>query len=78
MTLFRKSGIHLASQLSVFCSRQNYANWDQYSPSHMQQLYSLCQAKKKVWKDLPNGTHNETVAQPHFFNYLVDFISEVT
>ncbi|MCJ1263294.1 hypothetical protein MMC22_003164 [Lobaria immixta] len=47
-------------------------------PSHMQQLYDVCRAKRKVKKDIPNGTHNDTVAEPYFFNYLIDFIDEAS
>lgn len=43
----------------------------------MEQLYSVCQAKKKVWKTIPNGTHNDTVAEPHYFEYVIDFIGNV-
>ena len=46
-------------------------------PSHMEQLYSLCQAKKKVWRTIPNGTHNDTVAEPNYFEYIITFIDEV-
>jgi len=47
-------------------------------PSHMQQLYSVCRAKRKVWKAIPNGSHNDTVAEPYFFEYFLEFISEVS
>ena len=40
----------------------------------MKELYTLCKARTKVWKELPNGTHNETVAEEHFFEYLVEFV----
>lgn len=46
-------------------------------PSHMEELYSICQAKKKVWKTIPNGTHNDTVAEPRYFEYITDFINDV-
>lgn len=49
----------------------------QCRPSHMQQLYSVCRAKRKVWKPMPNGTHNNTITEPYFFNYLIEFIDEV-
>ena len=42
----------------------------------MQQLYAVCRARKKVWKTIPNGTHNETVAEPYFFDYMIEFINE--
>lgn len=43
----------------------------------MEQLYNLCRAKKKVWKTIPNGTHNDTIAEPRYFEYIIDFIDEV-
>lgn len=46
------------------------------SPEHMKQLYAVSKAKRKVWKEMPNGTHNETVTEPYFFNHVFDFISE--
>lgn len=42
----------------------------------MEQLYSLCQAKTKIWKAIPNGTHNETVAEPYYFHYIAEFIRD--
>ena len=42
----------------------------------MKQLYALSKAKRKVWKEIPNGSHNNTVAEPYFFNYVFDFIAE--
>lgn len=46
------------------------------SPSHMQHLYSVCRAKTKIWKALSNGTHNDTVAEPNYFQYIAEFIRE--
>ena len=43
----------------------------------MEELYRLCQAKKKIWKTIPNGTHNDTVAEPNYFEYIIDFIDTV-
>jgi hypothetical protein len=43
----------------------------------MEDLYSLSQSEKKVWKTMPNGTHNDTVAEPSYFKYVFDFIEEV-
>jgi hypothetical protein len=40
----------------------------------MKTLYSLCQTKVKVWKELPEGSHNDTVAEPNYFNYIDEFI----
>jgi hypothetical protein len=48
----------------------NYA-----SPSHMTRLFHVCKAPK-VWRELPNGSHNDTVAEPRYFQYIEDFLSE--
>jgi hypothetical protein len=42
----------------------------------MKELYDLCQAKTKIWKELPEGHHNDSVAEPHYFSYIEQFISE--
>lgn len=42
----------------------------------MQQLYSICRSKTKIWKTIPNGSHNDTVAEPNYFQYIADFIRE--
>ncbi|KAL8798273.1 MAG: hypothetical protein Q9182_006803 [Xanthomendoza sp. 2 TL-2023] len=46
-------------------------------PSHMKQLFSLCKAPKKVWRDFPNGMHNDTIAEPYFFDYVSQFVQDV-
>ena len=43
-------------------------------PSHMKQLFKLCKARTIVWKELPYGDHNSTVAEPGYFNYMDQFI----
>ncbi|KAA6409013.1 MAG: BEM46 family [Lasallia pustulata] len=45
-------------------------------PSHMRKLYSVCRAETKIWKEMPNGTHNDTVAEPHYFNHIAEFIRD--
>ncbi|MCJ1481777.1 hypothetical protein MMC06_001936 [Schaereria dolodes] len=45
-------------------------------PSHMKQLYSICESKVKIWKALPNGSHNDSVAEPLYFNYIAGFIDD--
>ncbi|MCJ1364275.1 hypothetical protein MMC16_003384 [Acarospora aff. strigata] len=45
-------------------------------PSQMRQLYSVCQARTKIWKAISNGTHNDTVAEPDYFRYIADFIRD--
>jgi len=44
-------------------------------PSHMKRLFEVC-AAPKVWKELPNGDHNSSVAEPHYFQYIEDFLRE--
>ncbi|KAL0631556.1 bem46 protein, variant [Maublancomyces gigas] len=43
-------------------------------PSHMKQLYNVCNSPVKVWKELPNGTHNDTCAEDGYFDYIDEFI----
>ena len=43
----------------------------------MRELYSLCQAPKKIWRDFEDGMHNDTIARPYFFDYLVQFVRDV-
>ena len=45
-------------------------------PEHMKQLYAVCRAKKKIWKEMPNGSHNDTVAEPYYFNHIFDFVND--
>ena len=42
----------------------------------MTELFSICRAETKIWKDISNGSHNDTVAEPHYFNYIADFIED--
>ncbi|KAF2262497.1 BEM46 family protein-like protein [Lojkania enalia] len=44
--------------------------------SHMVQLYRICRSEPKIWKEFPNGSHNDTVAEPGYFAYIDDFISQ--
>ncbi|KAL8871254.1 MAG: hypothetical protein Q9174_002875 [Haloplaca sp. 1 TL-2023] len=46
-------------------------------PSQMRELYSLCRAPKKIWRDFEDGMHNDTIARPYFFDYLVQFVRDV-
>lgn len=43
-------------------------------PSHMAKLFDLCVSKAKVWREFPNGSHNDTVAEPLYFEYIEDFL----
>ncbi|KAF1987724.1 alpha/beta-hydrolase [Aulographum hederae CBS 113979] len=44
-------------------------------PEHMKQLFEICKCPK-VWHELPEGTHNDTVAEPSYFFYIQDFLRE--
>ncbi|KAI4088709.1 MAG: hypothetical protein LQ348_006385 [Seirophora lacunosa] len=46
-------------------------------PSHMKQLYSICQVEKKIWREFPNGSHNDTIAEPGFFDRIVEFVRDL-
>jgi hypothetical protein len=41
----------------------------------MRRLYQVCKAPK-VWRELPEGTHNDSVAAPRYFQYIEDFLRE--
>ncbi|CAG8444151.1 14352_t:CDS:2 [Ambispora leptoticha] len=44
-------------------------------PEHMRQLYELAETRGgKVWKEFVNGTHNDTVIQPGYFETIGEFI----
>ena len=45
-------------------------------PMHMKQLYEICKAPVKIWKELPNGDHNSTVAEPGYFQHVEQFVRE--
>ncbi|KAJ6013386.1 hypothetical protein N7540_007977 [Penicillium herquei] len=45
-------------------------------PSHMAGLFSLCQSETKIWRTLPHGAHNDSVAEPGYFEHIHGFISE--
>lgn len=56
------------------CGRSNERRaTDNHRPAHMSKLFHTCKAPK-VWKELPNGSHNDTVAEPHYFQYIDDFL----
>ncbi|KAJ9645084.1 bem46 protein, variant [Coniosporium tulheliwenetii] len=44
--------------------------------THMRQLYDICRSDIKIFKEFPNGTHNDTVAEPGYFNYIDDFLRQ--
>jgi hypothetical protein len=41
----------------------------------MTRLFEVCKAPK-VWKALPNGSHNDTVTEPRYFQYIDEFLCE--
>ncbi|KAI5848705.1 Alpha/Beta hydrolase protein [Morchella snyderi] len=45
-------------------------------PSHMKTLYNVC-TSTKLWRELPEGTHNDTCAEENYFDYIHDFINDV-
>ena len=45
-----------------------------FRTSQMKELFELCRSKVKIWKSFANGTHNETVAEPGYFEAIDDFI----
>ncbi|KAJ5166730.1 Protein bem46 [Penicillium canariense] len=45
-------------------------------PSNMTQLFSVCQSETKIWRSLPNGGHNDSVAEPGYFEHIHSFITE--
>lgn len=42
----------------------------------MKQLYGLYTSGAKVWKELPHGDHNNTVAEVGYFHFVDDFIRD--
>ena len=42
----------------------------------MKQLFAVCRAETKVWRTIPNGSHNDTVAEPNYFMYIFEFIRD--
>jgi hypothetical protein len=47
-----------------------------FSPSNMTQLFAVCKSSRKVWRALPNGGHNDTVAESGYFEHIYDFVME--
>ncbi|OCK82471.1 BEM46 family protein [Lepidopterella palustris CBS 459.81] len=45
-------------------------------PSHMVQLFNVCRAKTKIWHELPTGSHNDTVAEPGYFDTINEFLQQ--
>ncbi|KAF2877810.1 BEM46 family protein-like protein [Massariosphaeria phaeospora] len=45
-------------------------------PSHMARLFQVCRSEPKIWKELPKGSHNDTVAEPGYFAHIDRFITD--
>ncbi|KAL2858755.1 Alpha/Beta hydrolase protein [Aspergillus pseudodeflectus] len=45
-------------------------------PSNMTQLFAICNSKRKIWRTLPNGAHNDSVAEPDYFEHIHSFVKE--
>ena len=49
---------------------------DEIVPAHMMKtLYDICKVKLKLWKAFPNGHHNDTVAEPGYFDAIWTFLT---
>ncbi|MCJ1454266.1 hypothetical protein MMC28_004618 [Mycoblastus sanguinarius] len=46
-------------------------------PSHMIQLRNACKSKSITWRTIPGGSHNDTVAEPYYFNYITEFVNDM-
>lgn len=44
-------------------------------PLHMDTLYARCQSTLKVWKQLEDGTHNDTCVKPGYFEAIGLFLA---
>jgi hypothetical protein len=49
---------------------------DNSRPTQMKQLHSMCRTNLKIWKEFPSGSHNDTVVEPGYFEYIADFINQ--
>ncbi|CAI6341844.1 unnamed protein product [Periconia digitata] len=45
-------------------------------PAHMKKLFQVCRSEPKVWRELPNGSHNDSVMEAGYFAYIERFLSE--
>lgn len=43
-------------------------------PRHFRKLYDDCPSKRKLFRILPEGAHNNTVLQPNYWDYVYQFI----
>lgn len=42
----------------------------------MRRLYDISTASTKIWRELPDGDHNNTVAAPDYFQFISDFLEK--
>lgn len=42
----------------------------------MKTLFDVC-TSTKLWRELPEGTHNDTCAEENYFDYIHDFINDI-
>lgn len=42
----------------------------------MKRLYDVCRSDVKVFVPLPDGTHNESVMEPGYFEAFEEFVDE--
>lgn len=42
----------------------------------MTALFASCTSPRKRWRTLPNGAHNDSVAEPNYFDHIHDFVME--
>lgn len=40
----------------------------------MKELFKLAKTSQVMWKELPYGDHNSTVAEPGYFQYIEEFL----
>ncbi|PLB36613.1 alpha/beta hydrolase [Aspergillus candidus] len=45
-------------------------------PENMTALFASCNSPRKRWRTLPNGAHNDSVAEPNYFDHIHDFVME--
>ncbi|PVI01326.1 BEM46 family protein-like protein [Periconia macrospinosa] len=45
-------------------------------PAHMKKLFQVCRSEPKIWRELPNGSHNDTVIEAGYFAYIEKFLSD--
>ncbi|PWY69511.1 protein bem46 [Aspergillus heteromorphus CBS 117.55] len=45
-------------------------------PSNMTQLFAISKSDRKIWRTLPNGAHNDSVAEPGYFEHILSFVTE--